>query len=508
MKEYLLAVDTGTSVTKAILYDSSLSQVAAARRYYPIFTPRFGWNEQDPDMLFHYLLEAMREAFQGVPADGKLAGIVFSSQMYSVLAVGPQGEPLTRSLTWADTRSAEFAQQIAHHPHAEQVCQNTGCPIDAIYPLSKIAWIKENFHLPAETRYISVKEYIVYKLTGRYLADWSVASSSGMMDIRMHQWDPAALALAGIGADNLSELASPRYLIDGWKPEIAAEVGIPPGTPLVLGGGDGPLASLGVGAFTPAVVTVNVGTSAAARCILSQPVVDPNHRLWTYALDEAMWVMGGVTSSGGIIYDWFLKQFFSDILTKEEPFPQPVDKAAVEKMASSIPPCSEGLLFAPYLSGEQCPDWQPYSRGSFFGLDLTHTRAHMARAVLEGITHSIYRIIETTQLVLGSPFSEVRVTGGMGTSELWTQIAADLFGVPLLVPNRVEGSARGAAMLGWTALGCVGSLNDFDPSLLTSSRVYPNLEIHDCYLQQHQTFLQIMEYARMAGLSCAPKAIR
>ncbi len=510
MKEYLLAIDTGTSVTKAILYDSNLNPTAIARRHYPIFTPRFGWNEQDPDMLFHYVVEAMREALQGIPADGELAGIAISSQMYSVLAVSPQGKPLTRSLTWSDTRSAGFARQFARHPDAEPVSQNTGCPIDAIYPLSKIAWIKENYRLPAETRFISMKEYIVYRLTGQFLTDWSVASSSGMMDIHTHQWDPAALAMVGVGPENLSVLASPRCQVIDWRPEIAAELGISPGTPLVLGGGDGPLASLGVGAFTPDVVTVNVGTSAAARCILSQPIVDPNHRLWTYALDEGMWVMGGVTSSGGVIYDWFLKQFFPDVLVKGEPFPQHVDKAAVEKMASAIPPGSEGLLFTPYLSGEQCPDWQPYSRGSYFGLDLTHTRAHMARAVLEGITHSIYRIIETIQLVLGSPFWEVRVTGGLGASALWTQIAADLFGMPLAVPNPVEGSACGAAMLGWTALGRVGSLKDFDSSLITSARVYPHQDVHDVYQQQHQDFLQILEYARTAGLARhqqAPEAL-
>lgn len=495
MREYLLAIDTGTSVTKAILYDVSLNQVSSSRRHYPLFTPRVGWNEQDPDMLFHYVREAMREALQGLPADGKLAGVVFSSQMYSVLALSPQGKPITRSLTWSDTRSAEFASKLLAMTEAEQVCQKTGCPIDAIYPLSKILWVKENLRLPPESRFCSMKEYIIYRLTGRFINDWSVAASFGMMDIRSRQWDPQALALAGVSEHNLSELASPRCILREWRPDIAAELGIPPDTPLVLGGGDGPLASLGVGAFTPDVVTVNVGTSAAARCILSQPVVDPNHRLWTYTLDEEMWVMGGVTSSGGMIYDWFLKQFFSDILSKDEPFPYPVDKVAVEKMASSIPPGAEGLLFSPYLGGEQCPDWQPYARGSFFGLDLTHTRAHMARAVLEGITFSIYRIIEAIQEVLNQSFWEVRVTGGLGSSDLWTQMAADIFGVPLAVPNPVEGSARGAAMLGWTALGRVASLQDFESSLIAASRIYPHLDIHERYMDQYQRFRQVLECA-------------
>ena len=208
-QEYLLSVDTGTSVTKAILYDIYLNQVSIVRRHYQQFTPHSGWSEQDPDTLFHYVLEAIREALQDLPAEGKLAGIVFSSQMYSVLAISPQGRPLTRSLTWSDTRAAEYARQLASLPEAEQVFQATGCPVDTLYPLAKIAWIKDNIPLPAEVRFISIKEYIVYKLTGRFITDWSVASSSGLMDIHLHQWHPQALAMAGIGPENLSELARP-----------------------------------------------------------------------------------------------------------------------------------------------------------------------------------------------------------------------------------------------------------------------------------------------------------
>ena len=503
-KEYILAVDTGTSVTKAVLYDLNLNQVLIVRRHYQVYSVQSGWSEQDPDTLFQFVKEAIREAIQGVPTDGKLAGIVFSSQMYSVLAVNPEGQPLTRSLTWADTRSAEYARKLASQPEAEQVFSTTGCPMNALYPMVKIAWLKDNIPLPADARFISVKEYIIFKLTGKFISDWSVASSSGLMDIRLHKWHPQAMEMVGIGPENLSELAHPGYLLSEWKPEIAAELVIPSGTPIVLGGGDGPLASLGMGAFTPDVVTVNVGTSAAARCIMLQPVTDPSSRLWTYSIDEQMWVMGGMTSSGSIIYDWVLKQFFGDVLMKEGPFPHLIDRAAIEKMVALIPPCAEGVLFTPYLSGEQCPDWQPYARGSYYGLDLIHTRAHMARAVLEGISFSIYRIIETIQQVLGNSFQEVRVTGGLGTSPLWTQIAADVFGIPLVVPGLVEGSARGAAMLGWTALGRVASLQDFELSLLTTERAYPHPDIHERYMKQYQDFLKAVVCARNSGLVRPP----
>lgn len=504
IKEFILAVDTGTSVTKAVLYDINLNQVHIARRHYQVYSQHSSWSEQDPDTLYRFVLEAMREAMHGIPVGGRLAGIVFSSQMYSVLAVTSDGQPLTRSMTWADTRAAEHARRLAEMPDVEQVIASTGCPLNALYPMSKIAWIKENVSLPVNVRFISIKEYIIYRLTGRFISDWSVASSSGLMDIRRHAWDAQAMDMVEIEPENLSQLAHPGYLLNEWNADIADDLGIPPGTPIILGGGDGPLASLGMGAFTPEVVTVNVGTSAAARCIMHQPVTDPSGRLWTYAIDDQMWVMGGMTSSGTIINEWVLKQLFGDVLMKEGPFPHLIDRAAVEKMVVQIPACAEGLLFTPYMSGEQCPDWQPYARGSFYGLNLIHTRAHMARAVLEGITFSIYRIIETVQQVLGNTFQEVRITGGLGTSPLWTQMAADIFGIQLVVPGLVEGSARGAAMLGWTALDRVGSLQDFELSLRTTERVFPHPDIHDRYMKHYQDFLNAVFCARSTGLVRPP----
>ncbi len=181
-----------------------------------------------------------------------------------------------------------------------------------------------------------------------------------------------------------------------------------------MGAGDAPLSSLGVGALDPGTLVVNVGTSTAARKMISSPIPDEKQQLWTYVLDDSHWVTGGMSSSGGMMYDWYKNQFFPGRSKK--------NLAEMELLAAATPPGADGLIFIPYLAGEQCPSWQASTRGAFQGLDVLHTSGHLTRAVLEGITFSIFRIIETIRSVHTSPIKEIRVTGGLA---YFTFVAAD-----------------------------------------------------------------------------------
>jgi gluconokinase len=476
ISDLILAVDIGTSATKAVLFDTDANQVAIVRKYYPILAPSKGWSEQEPDVIFNAVLEALREILQSLPTGGCIQGLAFSSQLYSVLAVDVEGNPLTNSLTWSDTRSAEVAHSMSQHPEASGIYQRTGCPIDAIYPLSKIQWLKEKLKVPENAKFISIKEYVIFRLTGCHLVDWSIASATGLFDIKNHRWDETALSLLSITPANLSELVPPRHIITDWDHEVAELIGIPADTPLIVGGGDGPLASIGVGAHQSDRLAVNVGTSAAARSVIPEAQVDPEGRLWTYVVDEDLWVIGGIVSSGGIVYDWALKNFLSGTTETEDG--------------------DSTLIFIPYLGGEQCPVWYPHTRGSFFGLDFRHDRGHLLRAVLEGIARSIYRVSESIQSLLHGQFNEIRVTGGLTSSPLWLQIAADMFGVPIAVPESAEGSARGAAMLGLIALGLRSGIQDFADPAVTHRRLHPRQDVNTLYQKQYQTFQKLLEFTR------------
>lgn len=495
VNDFILAVDIGTSATKAVLFDAAAKQIGLARQPYPIHTPRPGWSEQEPEVIFEAALAAMRAMIRSLPENGRLAGVVFSSQLYSILAVGPDGQVLTPSLTWSDTRSADIARTFRQHAAAGEIYERTGCPIDAIYPLAKIQWLKSNFELPEKLKFISIKEYVIFRLTGMFIADWSIASATGLFDIRTYQWDETALALLGISPAHLSVLAPPRHLSYTWQKSVTAAVGLPPDTPLIIGGGDGPLASIGVGASASKTLAVNVGTSAAARSLIPEARVDPEGRLWTYVVDEGLWVIGGIVSSGGIVYDWFLKNFLPESFEATAGPAQSIHDY-VDRMVSEVQAGAENLIFVPYLGGEQCPVWQPHTRGSFFGVDFRHTRGHFARAVLEGISRSIYRVSETIEALFHQPFSEIRVTGGLTASPTWLQIAADMFGTPIVVPETVEGSARGAAILGLIALGFKSNIDQLANRFEARQIVYPREDRHTYYQKQYKIFQEILDFSR------------
>lgn len=490
----ILAVDIGTSATKVVLFDAEARQLSVVRRHYPVLTPRSGWSEQEPDRIVQAVIDGIGQGLRGLSNGGTLDGIVFSSQLYSIMAVTDDGQLLSQSLTWSDTRSAEDAAYIRSQPEAQQLYQRTGCPVDAIYPLAKIRWLRRELALNRHARFASIKEYVLFQLTGRWVADWSIASATGLFDIHRQRWDETALALLDLAPTALSELASPRQVIGGLRPELGAQLGIAPGTPVVVGGGDGPLASIGVGAGQSGALAINVGTSAAARLLIRQPLIDPGGSLWTYVADEQLWVIGGIVSSGGIVYEWAMRNFLAGVQDAE--VGGLAARAEAERLAARVPPGADNLLFVPYLGGEQCPAWNPYTRGSFVGLDFHHDRGHFLRAIFEGITRSIYRIGEQIESALGVSFEQIRTTGGVSTSPLWLQIAADMFGVPIAVPETAEGSARGAAVLGLLALGFQRTLADF-PALSESQQlVSPSPEVHTFYDQQYVQFLAALELAR------------
>lgn len=452
----VLAVDIGTSATKAVLFDGQGSILSLARRPYPMATPRPDWAEQDPEVVYPAVLEAIREAYASRPVGCSVDAVAFSAQWYSTMPVAGDDRALAPYLTWSDRRSAAIADGLRRSKGGRRIYQATGCPLDAIYPLSKIIWLRQATLPSTPARFVSIKEYVFRRLFGEYVVDWSMASATGLFDIRRRDWSAEALEAAGIDRTHLSAPVSPYRTFARWTPEALAGTGLPQGIPCVIGAGDGVLSSVGVGAVGRGIAAVNVGTSAACRYLISTPTVDSEERLWTYALDERWWVIGGIVSSGGIVYDWFVRQCSGR--DREGDPPGPEFHAALNDLAARVPPGAEGLIFLPYLSGEQCPVWDPETTGGFFGLTLRHGRGHLTRAVYEGIAVSLARVAEALADAV-EPIEEVRVTGGLLGSSTWLQIAADMWGTRILVPESPEGSSLGAAVLAWVALGMAPDLS-------------------------------------------------
>lgn len=487
----ILAVDIGTGSSRAMLFDAAGALRFGVKSPLGMQHPRLGWSQQDPDDVLaataHVVGTALRQA-----ADGPgVAAMTFSGQMYSIMAVDRNSTPLTQSIPWTDTRAVAEADALRAEPGATDLLSVTGCPLQAIYPLSKIRWLLANADLPAEAVFISVKDYVVWRLTGHLVTDWSTSSASGMLDIETHTWSERALAAADVTEANLPRLDSPSSLLRATRSAMVGELGLRDGTPIVLGAGDAPLSSIGSGAVSPDVLAINIGTSAAARRMITRPETDPSGRLWTYVATGDRWVTGGIIGSAGSVYDWVVDLAVPSTDSLDDTY------FRADELAASVVPGADGLFFLPYFAGEQSPDWRPSSRGAFVGLSLHHERSHLLRAAIEGVVFALQRVRLAIEDVGDTTLREVSLTGGVSASSVVRQVIADVLGLPVVVPPGHEGSARGAAALAWVALGTAADIDAFDRETLPDApRILPSVDAHAAYQPLFQDFSQITNRIR------------
>jgi gluconokinase len=282
------------------------------------------------------------------------------------------------------------------------------------------------------------------------VTDHSLASGTGLMDIHTLAWDPEALRLAGISAEQLPELVPTTTVLSGLSTSVARGLALPEGTPVVVGAGDGPLANLGLGAVDPGVAACSIGTSGALRVTVERPSVDPLGGVFCYALTEHRWVVGGAINNGGIVLDWAGRALAPDL--GDHP------AAALLDLAGQVPPGAGGLIMLPYLLGERAPHWSALPRGAYIGLTREHRREHLVRAAVEGVCLQLALVLQSMRAA-GNEVREVRATGGFARSPLWRQILADTLGLDVQFPAGHEGSSFGAALLGMQALGLVDSID-------------------------------------------------
>ncbi|GKU81847.1 gluconokinase [Niallia sp. NCCP-28] len=451
---YYLGVDIGTTSTKSVLFGEAGKVISMHHVEYPLYSPAPAIAEQDPEEIFQAVKETMKTALKkGNINNQKLKLVSFSSAMHSVIALDEKGKPLTRCITWADSRASEWATKIKKEYNGMEIYRKTGTPIHPMAPLSKIAWLRTDFpEIFAKTKkFIGIKEYIFYKFFDEYVMDHSIASATGMFNLFELDWDKEALEVAGISKEQLPTPVPTTYYLQNLKEEHASELGILPTTPFVVGASDGVLSNLGVNAIDPGVVAVTIGTSGAIRTVTDKPVTDPKGRIFCYALTENHWVVGGPVNNGGMTFRWVRDELASsEVETAKRLGIDPYE--VLTKIASRVSPGCDGLLFHPYLAGERAPLWNANARGSFFGLGLHHKKEHMVRAVLEGVILNLYTVMLALQEVIGEP-KQIQATGGFARSALWRQMMADIFDQEVTVPESFESSCLGAIVLGMYALG-------------------------------------------------------
>ncbi|MDU4959176.1 MAG: gluconokinase [Sporomusaceae bacterium] len=502
----MIGVDIGTSGCRAVAFSSD--GVAAGCGYaaeYPLYTPRTDWAEQDPELIWQATAGLIRSvAGQVRSGGGRLLGICFSSVWHSFVPVDAAGAALAPMLIWGDSRSQRYSEQLRREQDAAAIYARTGCPVHPMYYLPRLLWFRrERPELFARTaKFISIKEYVLYRLTGEYIVDRSIASGSGMYNLYLRDWDPALLALAGISASQLSAVASTTQTVP-LLPAAAVRLGLDAATPLVLGAGDGALANIGSGAVRPGQITASIGTSGAVRTIVDAPRTDPRGRTWCYNLTDAHWVIGGAINNGGIAFRWARDKFAAS----EQQVAAKLEIDAYEllsRYAEQKPAGSDGLIMLPFFSGERAPYWNADARGVLFGLNLNHGKRHLIRATMEGIVYRMFSIFTALQEVAG-PADEVRVSGSFVRSGLWLQIMADMFGTAIAVPEEAEGTAFGAAILGLYALGIIDSFDRIAAGIHIRKQYLPDAGNQRRYRQLYEIYERIYwklqpEFAEIARL--------
>lgn len=494
---YVLAIDIGTTSLKTLLIHRSGQVLATHAIDYPLSTPRPDRAEQEPDEIFNAVLHGVKNVVaKGNIDPNRILCASFSSAMHSVIAIDKDGNPLTRCIIWADNRSQKQAERLKEDGRGDSIYMKTGTPIHPMSPLPKIMWMREEEpELFARThKFLGIKEYVLYRLFGRYVMDHSMASATGMFDLRKRTWDEEALEAAGIGMDRLPDLMPTTSFMTGIKERYAAAMGVPRQLPFVLGASDGVLANLGIGAVEPGKVAVTIGTSGAVRASVNEPLTDPKQRLFCYALTESQWVIGGAINNGGVMLRWVRDELATlEARQAMEKGEDPYDY--LSRLASQVEVGSAGLLFLPLLAGERAPYWNANARGVFFGLSLAHKKPHMVRAVMEGVMFRILTVMEALREVAGTE-QNILASGGFARSAFWCKLMADVIGTPVGIPDTIESSGLGAAKLGLLAMGEVTSLVELDHWNRIPNVYDPDQETHQVYEALSRIYKNVYQHLK------------
>lgn len=470
---YIIGCDIGTTNVKSVAFDTVSGTILGSHsESYEMQHPRPDWSEQDPEEIFQAAAKTLRTVIKHCKGDP--VGISFSAAMHGVLALDKDGKLLTKLIIWADNRSADVAIQLRASQVGKKIYNHNGTPIHAMAPVCKLLWMKKNEPelYRRASRFVGVKEYIVYRLTGEFLVDYSIASATGLFNIRELQWDVYTLKKLGLKAEKLSQAVSPYHMVKLPKNNGAK---LSEGIPLIMGASDGCLANLGSGAIKAGSMAVTIGTSAAVRICSAKPFSDPLMQTFCYVLDEQTYIVGGPSNNGAVIFEWLVNTFFP-----KEDFEDVFSEAAGVKAGS------EGLLFYPYLLGERAPLWSSSVRGGFSGLDIRHTRAHFARAVMEGILFNLYGIGKI--LMEMQEIDTIYANGGFARSPLWVQMLSDVFGKTVRLNETVETGAVGAAMMGLKALGIVKEFSELTAFTQVGKEFDADKKVHEQYDALAQKF--------------------
>lgn len=457
MKHYILAHDLGTTGNKATLYDRDGQLVGSAFYAYNTRYDHTGWAEQNPEDWWQAVCTSTKKLLSQIPGlrPDEVACITFSGQMMGCVPLDKNARPLRNAIIWADQRSVEQQNWLAERISPADVYRITGHRLSASYSLTKMLWLRDNQPdvYKATYKFVHAKDAMVARLTGKFVTEPSDGSSMNLYDLEKGTWSDRIIDAAGLDSTQLPQLVRSIDVVGELLPQVADEVGLIAGTPVVIGGGDGSCAAVGAGVWREGAAYNYIGSSSWIALTTSKPIYDPDEKTFTFGhIVPDMFMPTGTMQAAGASYQWTRDQ----LAPLEVQAAQQLGLSSYEIInlnAEKSPAGANGLIYLPYLMGERSPRWNPRARGAFIGLTIRHTRADMLRSVLEGVTMNL-RVILDAFTKQGAKIEAMRVIGGGARGRFWNRIMADVYGLPVQrLAILEEATSMGAAVAGGVGVG-------------------------------------------------------
>lgn len=488
MGTYILAHDLGTSGNKASLFDEAGQLIGSCTKSYWVTYLNETWAEQNPDDWWQAVCSATRELLEVTGVEASAVKVVsFSGQMMGCLNVDRSGRPLRNAIIWADQRAEQQMKSLTKQISDVDFYQTTGHRNTSSYGLQKLMWVRDNQPEIYRDTYkvLNAKDYIVWKLTGQFLTDYSDAASMDCFDIHKLKWSERILDIADIDSDKLPEAMPSTHIAGEVHQKAADEVRLRAGTTVVIGAGDGVTANIGAGSVKPGKAFCCMGTSAWVATSAEEPVLDPARRFicWPHAI-PGLYSPNGTMQYAGGAFDW-LKA------TANQLNPELTYEELIEMAKRSEAGCG-GVIFLPHLLGERAPRWNAYAKAGFLGVREETKAEDFARSVMEGVAFNLNLSLEA--LAEFVPIEEMVLIGGGARNELWREILASVFNHSLKIPAAVAaGNSMGAAVIGGVATGIYKDFEVVADFLEFNNQQKPNSKWWEIYKKHQRLFCNCYE---------------
>ena len=505
---YYIGIDLGTSGTKTVLFDRAGSALASATIEYPLYQPQNGYAEQDPDDWWNAAAGTIRMVLEKSGVDSaEVKGIGISGQMHGLVMLDKDGKVIRRSIIWCDQRTAKECAEITEKVGRERLIEITANPALTGFTASKILWVRNNEpeNYARCAKILLPKDYVRYKLTGEFATEVSDASGMQLLDVPNRCWSDEVLEKLEIDKNLLARVYESPEVTGRVTAEAAALTGLAEGTIVVGGAGDNAAAAVGTGVVEDGKAFTTIGTSGVVFAHSSTVSIDPKGRVHTFCCAvPGQWHIMGVTQGAGLSLKWFRDNFCES--EKETAAQMGVDPYyLMDKEAEQSPIGANRLLYLPYLMGERTPHLDPDCRGVFFGLSAIHQKRDLLRAVLEGVAYSLN---DCKNIIggMGVPVSDMMACGGGGTSKIWRQMLADLYGCEVKTAANREGPALGVAILAMVGAGEYASVPEACRAIIRTDKVQPPIPENSAkYAPFYQLYTELYpalkeSYKKLAAL--------